>query len=42
MNTLDSLSQSYNNFVLISDFNVKIEEITVSIFLNAYNLKNVV
>ena len=40
--TLDQLSASYDNIILLSDFNVGPEEAKISEFLNMYSLKNLV
>ena len=38
--TLDKLSASYDNIILLGDFNVEPEEAKVSEFLNMYSLEN--
>ena len=38
--TLDKLSTSYDNIILLGDFNVEPEEAKMSEFLNMYSLKN--
>ena len=40
--TLDKLSTSYDNIILLGDFNVEPEEAKMSEFLNIYSLKNLV
>ena len=40
--TLDKLSASYDNIILLGDFNVEPEEAKMSEFLNMYSLKNLV
>ena len=40
--TLDKLSASYDNIILLGDFNVEPEEAKTSQFLNMYSLKNLV
>ena len=40
--TLDKLSTTYNNIILLVDFNVEPEEAKMSEFLNMYSLKNLV
>ena len=40
--TLDKLSASYDNIILLGDFNVEPEEAKMSKFLNMYSLKNLV
>ena len=40
--TLDKLSASYDNIILLGDFNVEPEEAKMTEFLNMYSLKNLV
>ena len=40
--TLDKLSATYDNLILLGDFNVEPEEESTAEFLNLYNLKNLV
>ena len=40
--TLDKLSASYDNIILLGDFNVEPEEARMTEFLNMYSLKNLV
>ena len=40
--TLDKLIASYDNIILLGDFNVEPEEAKISEFLNMYSLKNLV
>ena len=40
--TLDKLSATYENFILLEDFNAEHDEESISEFLNLYNLKNLV
>ena len=40
--TLDKLNSTYDNLVLLGDFNTEPEERSISEFLNLYNLKNLV
>ena len=40
--TLDKLNSTYDNLVLLGDFNAEPEEESISEFLNLYNLKNLV
>ena len=40
--TLDKLNTSYDNIILLGDFNVELEEAKMSEFLNMYILKNLV
>ena len=40
--TLNKLSTTYDNLILLGDFNVKPEEESIAEFLNLYNLKNLV
>ena len=39
---LDQFSATYDNLILLGDFNVDPEEVNMSDFLNIYNLKNLV
>ena len=39
---LDQFSASYDNIIIMGDFNVEPEEINMSNFLNIYNMKNLV
>ena len=39
---LDQFSATYNNLILLGDFNVEPEEVNMLDFLNIYNLKNLV
>ena len=41
-NTLDKINSTYDNLVLLGDFNAELEEESISEFLNLYNLKNIV
>ena len=40
--TLEKLNSTYDNLVLLGDFNAELEEESISEFLNLYNLKNLV
>ena len=40
--TLDKLSSTYENLILLGDFNAEPEEESIAEFLNLYNLKNLV
>ena len=40
--TLEKLNSTYDNLVLLGDFNAEPEEESISEFLNLYNLKNLV
>ena len=40
--TLDKLSTTYENLILLGDFNAEPEEESIAEFLNLYNLKNLV
>ena len=40
--TLDTLIASYDNIILLGDFNVEPEEAKISEFLKMYSLKNLV
>ena len=39
---LDTLSEKYENVILLGDFNAEMSEDTMQIFCNTYNLKNLV
>ena len=39
---LDQFSATYNNLILLGDFNVEPEKVNMLDFLNVYNLKNLV
>ena len=39
---LDQFSATYNNLILLGDFNVEPEKVNMLYFLNIYNLKNLV
>ena len=38
--TLDEFNSTYDNVVLLGDFNAEPEEESIAAFLNLYNLKN--